>query len=100
MNNKTDLAEKIEKLVREVVDAHMQETRAMVVSGVTRALEASAVTAPVKAAHRTVRSARKGRRRGQEEVAQLAEDLHRLVSGKHDGEVPLDRTTHLGCAEA
>ena len=93
MNTNKDLGERIEKLVRELVEAHMDETRATVLAAVTRSLGKS--TASVRAVTATKERTRsyKGRRTP-EEVSALAERLYESVCAK-PGEAMLLFATEL-----
>lgn len=93
MNTNQDLGERIEKLVRELVEAHMKETQAVVLAAVTRGFAGSATQ---------VKPSRKGRkarsfngRRSPEEISALAERLYELVCAR-PGESMVSFATDLG----
>lgn len=95
MNSSRDLGEKIEKLVRELVHAHIEETRAAVLAAVTRAVGASAKAEPVRAASKKQAPRKTGRRRAPHEVGALAETLYKQVCAK-PGESMLVFAAELG----
>lgn len=99
MNNNRELQDKVERLVRELVDAHIEETRAAVAAAVARALGASAMAMPANAVKKKQQQQPQprnaGRRRPPEEVAALAERLYAQVCAK-PGEPMLAFATELG----
>lgn len=82
MNSNRELGEKIEKLVRELVDAHIEETRAAVVAAVTRAMGTSAKPMSARASSKKQTRRRAGQRRRPEKLAELAESLYEQVCAK------------------
>lgn len=82
MNSNRNLGEKIEKLVRELVEAHMEETRAAAVAAVTRAMGSSTKPASLKGSSKKQAPRKAGRRRPPGEVAALAESLYDQVCAK------------------
>jgi hypothetical protein len=95
MNSNRDLGEKIEKLVRELVDAHIEEARAAVVAAVTRAMGTSTSPVSAKTSSKKQTPRKAGRRRPPEEVAALAESLYEQVCAK-PGEPMVAFATDLG----
>jgi hypothetical protein len=95
MNDTRDIGEKIEGLVRELVEAHIEETRAAVVAAVTRAM-GSSVESKSSTTSSPKRAPRKaGRRRPPQEVTALAESLYEQVCAK-PGEPMVTFATELG----
>lgn len=95
MNSSRDLGEKIEKVVRELMDAHIEDTRAAVMAAVTRAMGASRKPEPVSAANKKHGARKTGRRRAPHEVETLAEKLYQQVCAK-PGEPMLVFAAELG----
>ena len=93
MNTNQVLGERIEKLIRELVEAHMKETQAAVLAAVMRGFgtPASRLKAPKEA---TKTRSFKGRR-APEEVSALAERLYELVCAS-PGEPMVTFATELG----
>ena len=94
MSTNKDLGERIEKLVRELVEAHMKDTQAAVLAAVTRGF--GTATTAVKQPRTTKAKARsfKGRR-SPEEISALAQRLYELVRAK-PGESMVTFATELG----
>ena len=80
MHTNQDLVERIETLVRELVEAHVKETRAAGLAAVTRGLGAPA--ARIKQPRKGTRTRSSNGRRSPEEVSALAESLYELVCSR------------------
>jgi len=93
MNTNQDLGERIEKLVRELVEAHMKQTQAAVLAAVTRGFAAPAVRVKPPRKQTTPRSSNE--RRSPEEISALAEHLYELVCAT-PGEPMVSFATELG----
>ena len=94
MSTNKDLGERIEKLVRELVEAHMKDTQAAVLAAVTRGF--GTATTAVKQPRTTKAKARSfNGRRSPEEVSALAESLYELVRVK-PGESMVTFAAELG----
>ena len=94
MNTNKSLGERIENLVGELVEAHMNEMRTTVLAAVTRGF--GAPETPVKQA-RAAKKKRSFNRRSPEEVSVLAERLYELVCTK-PGEPMVTFATELGAS--
>ena len=80
MHTNQDLVERIETLVRELVEAHMKETQAAVLAAVTRGWGAPA--ARIKPPRKGTKTRSFKGRRSPEEVWALAESLYELVCSR------------------
>ena len=94
MNTNKDLGERIEKLVRELVEAHMKDTQATVLAAVTRGFGTPAASVRQPRASRTKTRSFNGRR-SPEEVSAFAERLYELVCAK-PGESMVTFSTEIG----
>ena len=84
MNTNNVLGERVEKLVHELVEAHMKETQAAVLAAVTRGFDAPAAS-PKKPRTSTPKTRMSKERRSPEEISALAEELYELVRASAGG---------------
>ena len=94
MTTNEALGERIQKLVGELVEAHMKETQAAVVAAVMRGFGAPATRVKPASSKGTKTRSFNGRR-APEEVSALAERLYELVCAR-PGEPMVSFATELG----
>jgi len=94
MKTNKDLGERIEKLVHDLVETHMQETRAAVLAAVARGFETPQLAATQPRAAKSKSRPFNGRRSGGQ-IAALAERLFELVCAK-PGDSMVTFATELG----